>query len=153
MATQSKPSESSTEVTTRGPDAAEGPLDSDRGRTVIDDSVVAKVVSIAAREVRGVHGMGSGVSRALGSVTQRIGVGDGTSGVSVEVGERETAADLVLVVEYGESIPQVAGEVRDSVVRRVEGICGLDVVEVNVTVTDLHFPGEDDEADGESRVS
>jgi uncharacterized alkaline shock family protein YloU len=147
-ATTSQESGSGSDVTRRD----ESPLKSERGATSIDDSVVAKVAGIATREVRGVHAMGGGVSRTLGSVTQRVGVGDQFGqGVSVEVGEREAAADLTVVVEYGESIPQVAEQVRDNVIRRVEGITGLTVTEVNVTVNDLHLPG-DDEPD-ETRVS
>jgi uncharacterized alkaline shock family protein YloU len=127
---------------------AGGRLESDRGATTIASSVVAKVVGIAAREVQGVYEMGGAPARAIGSVTQRVGLSDQRAqGVSVEVGTREAAADLTVVVEYGESIPRVASEVRENVVRRVEGICGLDVTEVNVEVNDLHFPGDED-ADG-----
>jgi uncharacterized alkaline shock family protein YloU len=89
--------------------------------------------------------MGAAPARALGKAQSRVGLGDDrTQGVNVEVGTKEAAADLVLVVEWGESIPRVADEVRENVIRRVEGICGLGVTEVNITVTDLHFPGDED---------
>jgi uncharacterized alkaline shock family protein YloU len=121
------------------------PLKSERGNTTIADVVVTKVASIAAREVRGVHELGGGVSRAVGSVTQRVGLGDErTQGLSVEVGEREAAVDLTVVVEYGESIPKVSQAIRDNVIRRIEGITGLSVTEVNVAVNDLYFPGDED---------
>jgi uncharacterized alkaline shock family protein YloU len=121
----------------------------ERGTTTIVDSVVAKVAGIAAREIPGVHAMGGGAARAIGNVTQRVGLGDDRSqGVSVEVGQREAAADLTLVIEYGESIQQVAEEVRANVVRRIEGICGLRVTEVNIVVNDLHFPGDDEPSAG-----
>jgi uncharacterized alkaline shock family protein YloU len=126
-------------------------LKSDRGTTSIADTVVEKVAGIAAREVRGVYGMGGGTSRAIGAVTQRVGLGDERSqGVSVEVGERETAIDLTVVMEYGESIPQVAEQIRENVVSRIEGITGLSVTEVNIAVNDLHFEGEDESS---TRVS
>ncbi len=119
-------------------------LSSERGSTSIADTVVTKVAGISAREVAGVHELGGGVERALGGVTQRVGVTDERSqGVSVEVGEREAAVDLTLVIEYGESIPQVSEAVRDNVIKRVEGITGLSVTEVNVAVNDLYFPGDD----------
>ena len=127
-------------------------LKTEKGTTTIADTVVEKVAGIATREVRGVFDMGSGTTRALGAVSQRVGLADERSqGVAVEVGERETAVDLTIVVEYGESIPQVAEQVRDNVISRVEGITGLSVTEVNVEVNDLHFPGDD--ADQSSRVS
>lgn len=127
-----------------------GQLESDRGATTIADSVVAKVVGIAAREVPGVYAMGGAPARALGRFTQQVGIGDERAqGVSVEVGQREAAADLTIVIEYGESIPRVAGEVRANVIRRIEGVCGLDATEVNISVVDLHFPGDDEQEQAE----
>ena len=119
-------------------------LESERGSTTLADVVVTKVASIAAREVPGVHELGAGVARAVGSLTARAGVGDQrTQGVSVEVGQREAAVDLTLVIEYGESIPQVSEAVRTNVIKRVEGITGLSVTEVNIAVNDLYFPGDE----------
>ncbi len=119
-------------------------LHSERGSTTIADSVVNKVAGIAAREVPGIHQLGGGAARALGSVTQRVGMGErGSQGVSVEVGERQAAVDLTVVVEYGESIPHITEQVRNQVIKRVEGITGLEVTEVNIAVDDLYFPGDD----------
>ncbi len=130
----------------------DSPLESGHGSTSIADTVVTKVASIAAREVRGVYQLGGTVSRAVGAVTQRAGITDErTQGVSVEVGEREAAVDLTLVVEYGESIPRVAQAVRDNVIKRIEGITGLSVTEVNIAVDDLYFPG-DETPEGPPRV-
>jgi len=128
-------------------------LSSGKGQTSIADGVVTKVAGLAAREVPGVHDLGGGTARAVGSVTQRVGLGDErTQGVSVEVGQLEAAVDLTVVIEYGESVPQVAEAIRNQVIKRVEGITGLSVTEVNITVNDLYFPG-DDQPDDESRVS
>ncbi len=136
---------------TRSGERARG-LQTEKGQTTIADPVVTKVAGIAAREVAGVHQLGGGVSRALGAVTQRLPGGDGSSqGVSVEVGEKEAAVDLTVVIEYGESIPKVAQQIRENVIRRIEGITGLMVTEVNVAVNDLYLPG-DDQDDEPSRV-
>ena len=136
---------------TRGGDGTGG-LQSEKGQTTIADPVVSKVAGLAAREVGGVYELGGGVARALGAVAQRLPVGDNASqGVSVEVGEKEAAIDLTVIVEYGESIPRVAQQIRENVVRRIEGITGLSVTEVNVAVNDLHLPG-DDHDDEPSRV-
>jgi uncharacterized alkaline shock family protein YloU len=106
--------------------------------------VVTKVASIAAREVRGVYSLGGGVERTVGAVTQAVGLGDErTQGVSVEVGEREAAVDLTVILEFGESIPRVSQAVRDNVIKRIEGITGLSVTEVNVSINDLYFPGDE----------
>jgi uncharacterized alkaline shock family protein YloU len=121
------------------------PLATERGTTTINDTVVTKVAAIAARETSGVYDLGGGAARALGSVSERVGVtmsDERSRGVSVEVGEREAAVDLTIVVEYGESIPQVADAVRGNVIKRIEGTTGLSVAEVNIVVNDLHFPGD-----------
>ncbi len=157
MAEQSAGSPSAAGVTDSAGNRPSGsgpgrPLQTERGNTTIADAVVTKVASIAAREVRGVYSLGGSVSRAVGSVTQRVGIGDERSqGVSVEVGEREAAVDLIVTVEYGESVPQVSQAIRDNVIKRIEGITGLSVTEVNVTITDLYFPG-DDEPEQPARV-
>lgn len=141
-------SASETSVTRRGNE----PLASDKGKTVIAEGVVTKVAGLAAREVPGVHDLGGGAARAIGNVTQRVGIGDSrTQGVSVEVGQVEAAVDLSLVIDYGESIPQVSQAVREQIIKRVEGICGLTVTEVNINVNDLFFPGDDEPA-AETRV-
>ncbi|HEX2048855.1 MAG TPA: Asp23/Gls24 family envelope stress response protein [Acidimicrobiales bacterium] len=119
-----------------------------QGKTSIADSVVAKVAGVAAREVSGVHEMGRGAARAFGTIKEKLpGGGSGpnvTQGVSVEVGERQAAIDIDLVVEYGVSIPDVSQAVRDNVIQRVERMTGLQVTEVNISVDDVYL-GDDSE--------
>jgi uncharacterized alkaline shock family protein YloU len=129
-------------------------LVTEHGRTAIADTVVSKIVGMATRELPGVHAMGMGLSRAFGAVRERIPGAGGSAvaqGVAVEVGERQTAVDLDVVVEYGVSIPDLATGIRRSVIEAVEKMCGLEVTEVNVTVGDVHLPDEEEEP-RESRV-
>jgi uncharacterized alkaline shock family protein YloU len=85
--------------------------------------------------------MGGGTSRAVGGVLDSVREGSGTArGVTVEVGEEETAIDLSLAIEYGRPIPQVSEAVRSNVIGRVENLVGLRVTEVNITVNDVLFP-------------
>jgi uncharacterized alkaline shock family protein YloU len=134
-----------------GPDQ---PADT-RGRTSIADVVVVKIAGIAAREVPGVYDPGAGLSRTLGAVRDRVPGGRPNvgRGVKVEVGERQTALDLDLVVEYGVPIADVARDVRENVISAVERMAGLEVVEVNIAIDDVHLPEDDEQAPaGESRV-
>lgn len=110
------------------------------GRTVIGEQAVARVAGVAARSVDGVYALGSGASRALGAVREAVGGSGGTQGVSAEVGETEAAIDVTLVAVYGVSLLRVADEVRAAVYAAVEQVAGLSVVEVNVTVADVHLP-------------
>ena len=135
-------------------------LVTEHGRTKIADAVVAKVAGMAAREIGGVHDMGAGMSRAIGTMRDRLPGGMGKQsvmrGVAVQVGERQAAVDLDLIVDYGASIPDLASAVRENVIDEVEHMCGLDVVEVNIDVADIHLPGEEESgeesAPAESRV-
>jgi uncharacterized alkaline shock family protein YloU len=123
------------------------PLQTERGSTSISDSVVSKIAGIASQEVDGSR-MGSGGSQAvsgiLGSITGGSS-GSQTQGVSVEVGQEESAIDLTLTAEYGKSIPQLAEAVRRNVANRVESLVGLRVTEVNITVSNIFFPQQEAE--------
>ena len=118
-----------------------------QGRTSIADSVVLKIAGVASREVAGVHAMGSGGARTFGAIRERLPGSTGpspTQGVTVEVGERQAAIDIDLVVDYGVSIPDVSEAVRRNVIQRVERMTGLEVTEVNIAVDDVYL-GEDEE--------
>ncbi|MFE0455839.1 Asp23/Gls24 family envelope stress response protein [Streptomyces sp. NPDC058914] len=117
------------------------------GRTTIADGVVEKIAGLAARDVAGVHAMGGGLSRTLGAVRDRVPGGSKsvTRGVKAEVGEVQTALDLEIVVDYGVSIADVARDVRENVVAAVERMTGLEVVEVNIAVSDVKLPEEEEE--------
>ncbi|MFI0236943.1 Asp23/Gls24 family envelope stress response protein [Streptomyces sp. NPDC016845] len=131
-----------TNVTKRG-----GGDPGSRGRTTIADGVVEKIAGLAARDVDGVHAMGSGLSRTFGAVRDRVPGGGKsvTRGVKAEVGEVQTALDLEIVVEYGVSIADTARAVRENVVVAVERMTGLEVVEVNIAVSDVKLPDEEDD--------
>jgi uncharacterized alkaline shock family protein YloU len=98
--------------------------------------VVAKIAARAAREVTGVHDL---VAGGVAGLAQRVASTE-TAGVNVEVGQREAAIDLTMIVDYGVSIPQVAEAVRRNIMDRVQSMTGLQVREVNIDVTDLNFP-------------
>jgi uncharacterized alkaline shock family protein YloU len=118
-------------------------LATEHGKTSIADSVVAKIAGLACREIAGVHEMGAGFSRTLGVLKDKFPGGGGqptaSRGVSVEVGERQAAVDLDIVVVYGVSIVDVSNAVRENVIGRVEAMTGLEVTEVNVTVDDVYL--------------
>ncbi len=113
------------------------------GKTTITDGVIAKVAGIAAREVPGVHDLGGGASRAMGALRGAVGNKDLSQGISVEVGETQVAVDVVISAEYPMALQDVAGGVRSAVTTAIETIVGMEVTEVNVTISDVHIPAED----------
>ncbi|MCF3960548.1 Asp23/Gls24 family envelope stress response protein [Streptomyces fuscigenes] len=137
----------------RGVDAPAGT----RGKTIIATGVVEKIAGMAAREVPGVYALGGGgLSRTLGAVRDRVPGGGGRAGlgrgVKVEVGERQTAIDLDVIVEYGVSIQDCATDIRENVISALERITGLEVVEVNISIGDVHLPDDDTAQDSDLRL-
>ena len=97
-----------------------------------------------------------GGARTFGAIRERIPGSTGpsaTQGVAVEVGERQAAIDIDVVVEYGVSIVDLSQAIRRNVIASVERMTGLEVTEVNITVHDVFVEGEnDDDAPAEARV-
>ncbi|MGQ0576369.1 MAG: Asp23/Gls24 family envelope stress response protein [Pseudonocardia sp.] len=119
-----------------------------QGHTRIADTVVSKIAGLATREIGGVYALGGGAARALGAIRERIpGASSNVSqGVAVEVGEKQAAIDLDIVVEYGVPISDLATAIRRNVIQAIERMTGLEVVEVNITVNDVNIPSDDDDA-------
>jgi uncharacterized alkaline shock family protein YloU len=118
------------------------PLKSEMGTTTVTNAVVSQIAGIAAQEVEEAQMGGGG---AVGGLLQSVTGGSGNNfsrGVTVEVGEEETAIDLSLTVAYGQSIPRVSDAVRRNVINRVESLTGLRVNEVNIQVNDVQIPEE-----------
>ncbi|MFI5607524.1 Asp23/Gls24 family envelope stress response protein [Amycolatopsis sp. NPDC051903] len=120
-------------------------LVTEQGTTTIADVVVQKIAGLATRDVPGVHALGGGAARALGALRDRIPGASASAGqgVAVEVGEKQAAVDLELVVEYGVAIADLARRVRRDVTDAIERMTGLEVVEVNIAVTDVHLADEE----------
>jgi uncharacterized alkaline shock family protein YloU len=123
----------------------------DGGRITVADGVVQKIAGMAAREVSGVFAMGTGAARTVGAIKERIPGSTGASvsqGVGVEVGENEAAVDLDIVVEYGVSANELGKGIQRNVKSSIERMTGLDVVEVNVNINDVHLPEDAESGSG-----
>jgi uncharacterized alkaline shock family protein YloU len=110
---------------------------------------------MAAQEVDGVSDLGSGLSRTFGAMRERVpgGSKSASRGVSAEVGDVQTALDLEIIVEYGVAIADVARSVRENVISSIERMTGLEVVEVNIAVSDVKLPEEwEDQQSGRTRL-
>lgn len=127
--------------------------DQGQGLTTVADQVVAKVAGLAIKEIPGVYDLGNSAARALGALRSKVGASESiTQGISVEIGQTQTALDVVLIVEYPYPVHEVADKVREAIFSAVEGLVGLEVTEVNIKVTDVHVPdNEDEEADEDEK--
>ncbi len=119
------------------------------GTIKIADEVVSIIAGLAATEIDGIAGMSGGL---VGGIAEMLGRKNFSKGVRVEVGEREAAIDLYIIVKYGVRIPDVALSAQENIKRAIENMTGLSVVEVNVHVQGVNFPEEEETAVEEVRV-
>lgn len=118
------------------------PVAEEVGVVRISEEVVSVIAGVAATEVEGVAGMSGGI---VGDITEMLGKKSLSKGVKVEVGERETAIDLFVVLTYGVRIPEICQKIQENVKKAVEIMTGLRVVEVNVHVQGVSFGTESKE--------
>ena len=110
------------------------------GDVKINSEVIAIIAGVAAVDIEGISGMSGGLT---GEIAEMLGRKNLSKGVKVEVGEKEAAIDLYVIVEYGCRIPEVAWKCQEKVKAAVEEYCGLDVVEVNIHVQGININQDD----------
>lgn len=107
------------------------------GTITFASEVVATIAGLAAIDINGVAGMSGGFASG---VAEFLGRKNLTKGIKVEVGKEEVAVDIAIIVDYGVSIPEVAENIQNSVIKAIETMTGLNVVEVNISVQGIEVP-------------
>ncbi|PZE22053.1 Asp23/Gls24 family envelope stress response protein [Paenibacillus xerothermodurans] len=108
----------------------------DIGTIQIAPEVIAIIAGMATIEVPGVAGMSGGFA---GGIAEFLGHKNLSRGVKVDVGQREAAIDVSVVIEFGTRIPEVASGVQHNVKQAIESMTGLSVTTVNVHIHDVIF--------------
>lgn len=121
----------------------------DYGKISFADEVVAIIAGLAATEIDGVAAMSGGIA---GGIAEKLGRKNLSKGVKVEVGEKEAAIDLFIIVEYGVRIPEISWNIQENVKKAVETMTGLSVTEVNIHVQGVNFEKEPKTADSPAKV-
>jgi len=116
-----------------------------QGSIRISEDVVKIIAGLAASEVPGVAAMSGGIA---GGIAEKLGRKNLSKGVKADVGEKEAAIDIFVILDYGAQIQKVASEIQTGVKNAVENMTGLKVLEVNVNVQDVSFGTENKEEDG-----
>ena len=115
-------------------------LNSHYNHVQISNQVVAKIAGTAALETPGIAAMSGGLSEGW---AKRLSGRNVQKGVTVEVGQLETAIDLRIIVLYQTPIHEVSRILQQNVREAVESMTGLKVVEVNVKVEGVSFKDDD----------
>ena len=103
------------------------------------NEVISTIAGLAAMDIDGVAGMSGGL---VDGITEFLGKKNFSQGIKVEVGKEEVAIDIFIIVNYGISIPDVCQNIQQSVVKAIETMTGLHVIEVNVGIQGVAFKNE-----------
>ncbi|EIR8763090.1 Asp23/Gls24 family envelope stress response protein [Enterococcus faecalis] len=106
-----------------------------KGKLTYEDKVIKKIIGISLEKVDGLLTVDGGFFSNLAG--KLVNTDDVTSGVDVEVGEKQVAVDLDIVAEYGKDIHKIYNEMKEIITREVKNMTGLEVIEVNVNVVDI----------------
>ncbi|WP_312498872.1 Asp23/Gls24 family envelope stress response protein [Enterococcus sp.] len=113
------------------------------GELTYDDKVIQKIIGIALEHVDGLLTVDGGFFSNIAE--KLVNTDNVTSGISTEVGKKQVAVDLDIVVEYGRNIPEVAEQVKSVIEKEVTNMTQLEVVEVNINVVDVKTAAEYEE--------
>ncbi|WP_316291481.1 Asp23/Gls24 family envelope stress response protein [Clavibacter michiganensis] len=114
-----------------------------------EGETTAHRVGVAAAEtaagVTGVHHLGGAAARALDAASRAIRGTSTGPGVTVSEEAGDTVIDIDLVVEYPTPVQDVVDETREQVARAARQIAAGSV-RVNIRVTDVHGPFDDEQS-------
>lgn len=107
----------------------------EEGKISISKEVITSIAGLAAAEVEGLAPPKGG-DFPKGEGVKRF--------VETEVGEGEVKVNIKVAVKYGYPVKDVAQKLQEKVKTEVERMTGLRVSSVNVEVTRLIFPEEEE---------
>ena len=98
------------------------------GEVKIASDVVAAIAALAATEIDGVYSMAGNITNEL---IGKLGMKNLSKGVKILMEGGIVRVDMMVVVNYGYSIPEVSGQVQERVSQQIENMTGLSVSELN----------------------
>ncbi|HFI0626727.1 TPA: Asp23/Gls24 family envelope stress response protein [Streptococcus suis] len=106
-----------------------------KGTVTYADQVIERMIGHALQHVPGLLSISGGFF--TGIKNKLINSSDVREGINVEVGSKQVATDLKIVVEYGKDIPEIVETMKSIIGTEVKKMTHLEVVEVNVEVVDI----------------
>ena len=106
-----------------------------KGTVTYADQVIEKMIGHALQHVPGLLSISGGFFTNIKN--KLINSSDVREGINVEVGSKQVATDLKIVVEYGKDIPEIVETMKSIIGAEVKKMTHLEVVEVNVEVVDI----------------
>lgn len=106
-----------------------------KGELTYDDKVIQKIVGTAVDQIDGLLTVDGGFFSNIAE--KLVNTDNVTSGIETEVGKKQVAVDMDVVIEYGRDIPEIADQIKQVIHDEVAHMTHLDVIEVNVHVVDI----------------
>lgn len=106
-----------------------------KGEITYSDKVIETIIGKSLAEVPGLLAVSGGFLTDFKN--KLVNSEKVTEGVNVEVGTKQVATDLKVVVEYGRDIPEIVDNIKAIIGKEVARMTHLEVVEVNVHVQDI----------------
>lgn len=101
------------------------------GQVKISNDVIATIAGLAALEVEGIETTTTFADKLLKN-----------NGVKIQIEDEDVNLDVMVMIEYGVSIPDIAFKVQENVKNTVETMTGLKVSQVNIHVQGISFRKE-----------
>ena len=118
-----------------------------KGELTYEDKVIQKIIGLSLENIPGLLAIDGGFFSNLAE--KLVNTDNVASGVNVEVGKKQVAVDLNVIVEYQKNVPELYKKIKEVVVSEISKMTDLEVVEVNVDVVDIKTK-EQHEADSVS---
>ncbi|MGL9749158.1 Asp23/Gls24 family envelope stress response protein [Enterococcus sp. DIV0170] len=106
-----------------------------KGELTYDDKVIQKIVGTAIEQIDGLLTVDGGFFSNIAE--KLVNTDNVTTGIETEVGKKQVAVDMDVVIEYGIDIPKIADRIKEVIHDEVEKMTHLDVIEVNINVVDI----------------
>ena len=107
-----------------------------KGELTYDDKVIQKIVGTAVEQIDGLLTVDGGFFSNIAE--KLVNTDNVTAGIETEVGKKQVAVDMDVVIEYGRDIPKIADRIKEVIHDEVEKMTHLDVIEVNINVVDIN---------------
>lgn len=104
----------------------------DNGKILVSEDVIATIVAQAVKDVDGVAGLST---KAVAELADMIGKKNWGKGMKITVGDDNAVViDCDIVINFGQSVVEVAEAVQNAVSNAVESTAAVSGVKVNVNV-------------------
>ena len=102
------------------------------GQVKISNDVIATIAGLAALEVEGVETITTFTDKLLKK----------NNGVKIQIEEEDVNLDIMVMIDFGISIPDIALKIQENVKNTVETMTGLKVSQVNIHIQGISFKKE-----------